>query len=215
MTPALRFDRAGPGESDPGPDPRTTPAIVHNLRNLLQRLQLVPPYVLVGHSYGGLNMQYFAQTFPQEVAGLVLVDSSWVDQFPAIAAILPPPSSDEPEPLRSYRQAILLDPAITNPEGVDWPTSDWHVRQGRLPHDLPVIVVTRVHVYAEYPSEFPPALAAAADAVCVDLATAFVRQHPRSQHRIADHSGHFIHRDQPEVVITAIRDMLTIVREAS
>jgi pimeloyl-ACP methyl ester carboxylesterase len=70
----VSYDRAGLGWSDLGPMPRTAERIVAELHTLLQRAAIPPPYVLVGHSFGGLTMPLFAASFPDEVAGMVLVD---------------------------------------------------------------------------------------------------------------------------------------------
>jgi len=71
---ALVYDRAGFGWSDAGPMPRTAGRIADELRVLLERSGEKPPYVLVGHSFGGLVMRIFAKRYPDVSAGLVLVD---------------------------------------------------------------------------------------------------------------------------------------------
>ena len=71
----LSYDRAGYGWSKTNEDSVTSEEYVNDLRKLLVKLKLKPPYILVGHSFGGLNMQLFAASFPEEIAGLVLVDS--------------------------------------------------------------------------------------------------------------------------------------------
>jgi pimeloyl-ACP methyl ester carboxylesterase len=83
------YDRAGYGWSDPGPTPRDARQIAHELHTLLQRAAIIGPYVLVGHSIGGLYMRVYAAQYPNEVAGLVLVDASHPDQLarsPALKA---------------------------------------------------------------------------------------------------------------------------------
>lgn len=70
----VSYDRAGLGWSDLGPMPRTADRIVDELHRTLQRAAIPPPYVLVGHSFGGLTMPLFAARFPEEIAGMVLVD---------------------------------------------------------------------------------------------------------------------------------------------
>jgi pimeloyl-ACP methyl ester carboxylesterase len=70
----LSYDRAGLGWSDLGPMPRTADRIVDELHAMLERAAIPPPYVLVGHSFGGLTMPLFAARFPEELAGMVLVD---------------------------------------------------------------------------------------------------------------------------------------------
>jgi pimeloyl-ACP methyl ester carboxylesterase len=70
----VSVDRAGLGWSDLGPMPRTADRIVDELHQLLQRAAVPPPYILVGHSFGGLTMPLFAARFRDEIAGMVLVD---------------------------------------------------------------------------------------------------------------------------------------------
>lgn len=75
------YDRAGYGGSDPGPMPRTSARIAEELHTLLQVAGEKPPYLLVGHSFGGYNVRVFHGKYPDEVIGLVLVDSTQEDQY--------------------------------------------------------------------------------------------------------------------------------------
>jgi pimeloyl-ACP methyl ester carboxylesterase len=75
-TRTVAYDNAGLGFSDPGPLPRTASAAVNDLRAALHAVDIAPPYVLVGWSLGGLHMRLFAFRYPDEVAGMVMVDSS-------------------------------------------------------------------------------------------------------------------------------------------
>lgn len=80
------YDRAGFGWSEAGPMPRTAGRIAQELHTLLQRADVPPPFVLVGHSFGGLVAQIFAHRFQSEAAGMVLVDPAhaedWVTPAP-------------------------------------------------------------------------------------------------------------------------------------
>jgi pimeloyl-ACP methyl ester carboxylesterase len=78
------YDRAGVGFSDPSTHGGTTASIVDDLHRLLIAASERPPYVLVGHSYGGLNVRYFANEFPAEVIGMVLVDPATEDSVSAV-----------------------------------------------------------------------------------------------------------------------------------
>ena len=80
-TSALAYNRAGYGKSDTTTEARDGTHIVQELRALLKAQGLQPPYVLVGHSLGGLYMQLYARQHPREVAALVLVDSTHPEQF--------------------------------------------------------------------------------------------------------------------------------------
>jgi pimeloyl-ACP methyl ester carboxylesterase len=75
------YDRAGMGWSEMGPEPRDAKQISNELHALLEGGGIDGPYVLVGHSFGGLYMQTYAARYPDEVAGVALVDSSQPDQF--------------------------------------------------------------------------------------------------------------------------------------
>lgn len=75
------YDRPGIGRSTSTERPRDGAALVEELRALLRGRGLGPPYVLVGHSAGGLYMQLYARLHPEEVVGLVLVDSTHPTQF--------------------------------------------------------------------------------------------------------------------------------------
>jgi pimeloyl-ACP methyl ester carboxylesterase len=70
------YDRAGYAWSDAGPKPRTFSQINLELRDALSKLGEAGPFVLVGHSYGGPVVRNFANAFPKDVAGMVLVDAA-------------------------------------------------------------------------------------------------------------------------------------------
>jgi len=71
------YNRPGYGNSDAVATPRDGRTVVEELRQVLRQKGLKPPYVLVGHSLGGLYMQWFARAYPDEVKGLVLVDAMY------------------------------------------------------------------------------------------------------------------------------------------
>jgi pimeloyl-ACP methyl ester carboxylesterase len=87
------YNRPGYGKSEPTEQPRDGLTIVNELRQALRRQGMQPPYILVGHSLGGLYMQLFARVYPREVKGLVLVDSLYpgivkkTEDFPLYARV--------------------------------------------------------------------------------------------------------------------------------
>jgi pimeloyl-ACP methyl ester carboxylesterase len=93
----VTYDRAGLGWSDPAPGPRTAEAMLADLRALLRAANVPPPYVLVGQSFSGLLARLYAYRYPDEVAGLVLVDSAHEDQYQRF----PEPIRAAFEPLRA------------------------------------------------------------------------------------------------------------------
>ena len=88
-TRACTFDRAGYAWSDPAPAelPRTSRQMIAELRTALDKASIHPPYILIGHSFGAINMLVYAYTYPQEVAGLVLVDPSHPEMFERVPKV--------------------------------------------------------------------------------------------------------------------------------
>jgi pimeloyl-ACP methyl ester carboxylesterase len=86
FTQVCSYDRAGYGWSDPGPLPRTSGRIAKELHALLQNAGVPPPYILVGHSFGGFNVRVYNGLYPNEVAGMVLVDASHEDEHALLPA---------------------------------------------------------------------------------------------------------------------------------
>ena len=80
----IAYDRAGLGWSSPSRTPRTPGNIAAELHQMLETARLRPPYVLVGHSFGGLAMRRFASLYPEEVLGLVLVDPMRCEEWPPL-----------------------------------------------------------------------------------------------------------------------------------
>jgi len=78
------YDRAGYAWSEPGPTPRTLRQIVYELHTGLANGKIKGPYVMVGHSLGGLIVRQFAARYPAEVVGIILVDSASEDQLVGI-----------------------------------------------------------------------------------------------------------------------------------
>jgi len=81
FTRACSYDRAGLGWSDADPMPRTAQRIVKELHTLLTNARMKGPYVLVGHSFGGLTARLYAAQYPEEVVGMVLVDPAHPSQW--------------------------------------------------------------------------------------------------------------------------------------
>jgi pimeloyl-ACP methyl ester carboxylesterase len=75
------YDRSGSGWSDESSLERTSQNIVEELHTLLHTAGIPEPYVLVGHSFGGINVRLYTSRYPKEVAGVILVDSSHEDQL--------------------------------------------------------------------------------------------------------------------------------------
>ncbi|WP_165491749.1 alpha/beta fold hydrolase [Egibacter rhizosphaerae] len=110
----LAYDRAGMGWSEPGPGPRDLPVLVDELRAVLHEAGAPTPYVLVGHSLGGPIVRAYAHTYPDEVAGLVLLDATHEDQFETFPAAFTAKADAMAEAMRRQRRVI----AAVNASGI-------------------------------------------------------------------------------------------------
>ena len=200
-TQVCAYDRAGLGQSDPGPEPRDSFQIIRELHNLLINAGIEEPFVLAGHSLGGMYMRLFADEYPEDVVGLVLVDSAHIDDPERCAAVLPPETPDESESLRLTREWLADPPTFTElPRQLFEP--------GSL-GDMPLVVISVPH--QQRPTDLPIGFSNALDEIWVELQNEWAQISLHSSHIFAYESGHFIQQDQPDLVIDAI---LQVVEEA-
>jgi pimeloyl-ACP methyl ester carboxylesterase len=199
------YDRAGLGKSsEPGPQPRTMQQVVNELNALLEKAGVRGPYLLVGHSLGGLYMRLYADCYPADVVGLVLVDSAHPDTYQRNLAILPPESPDDSQSLKFYRDWFT--------ESMDDPTlklAPELLEAGSL-GDLPLVVLTVP--YKERADDFPVELSAQFDRIWVELHQELARLSSNSTHILVEDSSHFIQHDQPDLIVEVILHMVEQVR---
>ncbi len=192
------YDRAGLGKSELRPDPSyPSQEIVKDLHTLLLNAHIAPPFVLVGHSFGGMNMRLYAAQHSEEVVGMVLVDSVHEDEMDRWVAMLPLEIKDR---MSSEDKAQLAKLAI----------SEGQVRAAHWHSDIPLVVLTHGVVT---PSDYSiPSMMAKGEALRLEMQEALARLSSRSKHIIAEKSGHYIQRDQPELVIDSVRQVVEATR---
>jgi pimeloyl-ACP methyl ester carboxylesterase len=214
FTRACSYDPANGlwGRSDPAATPRTAKDVVADLHALLAAAKVPRPYVLVGHSNGGLFVQLYASEHPDEVNGLVLLDAVHKDYYARRIALLKnllPPAAFE-QTVRGLRARL---PAILDPEQIDVEASLEETRAALATSPLramPLFVLTRSRPDE---SSSDPRLAAADERLWRRLQTELAALVPKSKHVIAEQSGHDIHHEQPDLVVSAIRDVVEAVRD--
>jgi pimeloyl-ACP methyl ester carboxylesterase len=208
------LDPSGPSflasRSDPVPMPRTARDTVPDLHALLQAANVPGPYVLVGHSIGGIFVRLYASAYPDEVVGVVLVDSTPEEVWERFRAALTPTQWADFERLQ-----FSLEPNDEYPdfERLDLQAIVAQMRQVRAvtplrPMPLAVLAHSRPFdpPFLDWPSEVTEEIMLATER---DLATLV----PNGRFSIASQAGHDIHQDQPELVIEAIRQVVAGVRD--
>lgn len=240
FTRVCSYDRAGMGWSDPSPLPRTSRAIAHELHALLQRSGTDPPYILVGHSWGGLNMQVYASMDRSELAVMVLVDSSHENQMsrfpqeikksipkeyfqmreaeilmPFRIPRLPGSCGGNPPELKDETLAVgcrtrTMTEIIAESKAFDNDRGDG-LAPGCL-GNLPLIVLS-------HDPKMPlPGLSAAAAQQWArtwsEMQNELASLSSNSSHIVVPGIGHYIQIDQPSFVIDAIRKLVMQARSA-
>jgi len=199
------YSRAGMGFSDPTASQglRTAQDAVDDLASLLVAANVSPPYIMVGHSFGGFVVRMFADQHPDGVEGMVLVDTSHEDQFRLFEERL------SPETWAEVWQFFGTD----NPERMDLPASSAEMAAAGDLGDLPLVVIQADEQVTDAAADgISQAVADEVDMVNNALAPVLQAElanlSTNSTLIFAEGSGHFVHVDRPEVVIEAIRSLL-------
>jgi pimeloyl-ACP methyl ester carboxylesterase len=188
------YDRLGLGRSDKLAVAHTADEIVADLHGLLHAASIREPYVLVAHSIGGIYTRKYADLYPAEVAGVVLVDSAHEEQFTRVAQI-------SPEWAKRISSQFPVDEQRSQGFLPGNARLGWHF-------DKPLVVIE----HGKMPSAASDPMAKQSEAVFHVLQKDLANRSKHGQLREAKTSGHYIQRDQPELVAQSIRD---VIRESA
>ena len=203
-TRSCAYDRAGSGNSVAAAGVRDARDEIADLRQLLARARIDPPYVLVGHSYGGVLARVFAYLHPTETAGLVLLDTMGRDGRRQQLAIWP----------RSQAPEIRRELATSEIGGVDLAAGEALAGRIRTLGDTPLAVITagREDNFPRTPARLGRALNRLWDRMQDELAVLS----DNSAHVVALASNHDVpssHSGQPSVVIRAAQAVVGAARD--
>ena len=242
FTHSCSYDRAGNGWSDESPLERTSQNIVDELHMLLKNAKVPGPYILVGHSFGGPNVLLYANQYPDEIAGIVLVDSSHEDQLDKMPAMpeqnesmalfltyvggirlmyahLPtyknlleksleksPDTAQEVYPAKTFtnsfirtvfKETSLLDKSLKQLKAT-----------GEKLGNKPLIVITAGKALKAEEVGLPEEQVNQINKVWKDLQIDLVAKSTKGKQIIAENSGHMITREQPEIIVQAIQEVI-------
>ena len=238
---SVLYDRAGTGWSDPVSLPRTAREVTDELRRILEAIGLEPPYVLVGHSLGGGYARHYAQRFPREVAGLVLLDPLHEDanrHFPRRVVEMQEAMKSQPMPdlpaeiIEAYRPifrqkfaswpAEIRDPLIEHhvkawrtgiTEGSNVDVLYEELRQGGPLPDVPLIVLTAMAIDPAQRQFMAEEDLVGINAGKLIMNQSLVTSVNRGEHRELPAASHpWMHLDDSSAVVQAITDVLAAAR---
>ena len=235
FTQVCSYDRAGLGYSEASPFPRTSRVFAEELRRLLINARLPAPYVLVGHSLGGLNIRIYANQNQSSVAGMVLVDSAHPDQPNRLPAIAELQRSQTREAEKFKLEVLFGIPRFTGHCGSEpveialnctfrsaracvGELEGFHesAAQAALTGpfgNIPLSVLS--HDPEKLIEEFPPDDRKNVNDVWEQLQEELVHLSTAGRQRIAKNSSHYIQLDRPELVVDEVQNIVKMIREHS
>ncbi|MFC3885704.1 alpha/beta fold hydrolase [Bacillus songklensis] len=189
LTKVMVYDRAGLGKSEKSPNVRTSLEMVKELKGLLNKLGVEPPYILVGHSFGGVNVRLYASMFPGEAAGVVLVDSTPEDYKDRLLPTMPDKFQE------AYHKQFIYEGTYD-----EFMESLNQVKTNRKHFgDVPLLVLSagKKAFYSKESQE-----------IWHDMQKELLDLSTKSELIIAQKSGHYIQHDEPEYVVNAIKKII-------
>lgn len=222
------YDRAGSGWSEDGPLPRNARQFAKELHTLLNNAGVPGPYVLVGHSMGGLTMRVYTHDYPADVAGVVLIESMSPGQFTSSAASAQPPASAQSRAfsIPTVLARVGLVRLLARPLGLVPHVPDENAYLSRF------VRPQYLQAYLGDEGKGMPESGAQAAAVktfgdlpllvlsrgldpqqdWIKMQTELLQLSSNSQQLFAEKSGHNIEIDQPQAAVAAIVKMVEQVR---
>lgn len=241
VTRSCWYDRADIGWSDPGPDPAWGDRAAGDLHHLVQNAGLAPPFVLVGHSFGGYVIRLYHQAYPGEVSGMVFVDASLED-----AGTIPGmPHRDPPRIPRwmirglsrvlGHLGMIRFMASDPGPPPAHWSAEEWDIL-ARLRRQRKVLLADAkvgperatadlvrsaggledmplIVLTQGRPPRNPASVEGGVHRGWVELQRRFAERSRRGRQVLVPESGHGIPEEAPEAIVRAVQEMVALVRE--
>ena len=197
-------------------DAKTSQEVAENLHILLSKIPLPGPYILVAHSLGGWHARVFTHLYPEDVAGMILVDTTPTSPEAPItyATVYPTYSPDEPAGITQNRMSeadIFTGELMPSMDGLDMETSNEQVRQAGSFGDIPLVVIGRIPGPENFPG-IDPAAQEQLGSIMLKVEADLTKLSSKGVFIAATTHDHFISLYQPQIIIDAITRMVNEIR---
>ena len=189
LTDVLIYDRAGLGKSESSSKPRTSREMIIELKELVKGTKIKLPFILVGHSFGGVNARLYATEYPNDVCGLILVDSTPEDYREKFLPTM------EDEFQRAYNKQFVHEGNYD-----EFMESLKQLKESRSKLNVPLIVLS-AGKKAYYSKE--------SQQLWNEMQRELLEISTKGEFVIAENSAHYIQNDEPEVVVNAVKRLLS------
>ncbi|HYW68715.1 MAG TPA: alpha/beta hydrolase [bacterium] len=206
----VTYDRAGYGRSEVGDLPLDGGRAAADLHRLLEGMEVAPPYLVVGHSYGASVARLFCSAYPDDIGGLVLVDGQHEDILGEQLRVL------EGDDLAALEQAVARMGEMADPGSEMGSQSETREQlRGSAPlPQVPYVVITAGDRSRAMPPIFSDEGKEVLIALGVELQQRLVELIPGGEHVLAEGVGHNIPVDHPEIVTAPVLEMVKAIRPA-
>jgi len=211
LTRVITYEHAGIGFSTRSPEPRSLQNYVRELRLLLQKEKIDPPYILIGHSMGGFIIRYYAHLYPDEVAGLIFIDQPPDDWFHYIRSTHTQTEVDMFDAMFVPERSTFYT-GVSKEELIMYEPNTETLRGIRIPPHIPVRMLTSVQ-YGDLQIKLgyrPEDMK-----VWAEMQAQILEGVADAKQIITETGGLFLHQTEPGLVLDAVRELSEFFRNSS
>lgn len=187
LSQVLVYDRAGVGRSNSASSSKASQEMVRELKDLLTEAQIQPPYLLVAHSFEGIIARMYATFYPAEISGLMLIDATPEDYRERFLPMMP----------QDFQQAYMQQFSVEEDAAFAASLQQVKATKQRLP--IPLLVLAagkKAHYSKEAQLQWNEM-----QKEMLDIST-------DGEFMVAENSAHYIHQEEPAIVVKAIKKMM-------
>jgi pimeloyl-ACP methyl ester carboxylesterase len=208
LTRTISYDHAGIGNSTKSTNERLLPHYVEELRSLIQKKNIHPPLIFVGHSFGGHIMRYYTHLFPEDVMGLVFIDAPHEDWFQYIRA-----NWSDDQKKKYFKWWFPENPDLTDTEILERLKYEENcdlLRGVDIPANIPVLVFTANNI-----GHFRKSIIGQSQDMqeWARLQSLFIKNVVDAEQIIDPEIGHFPFRDKPIMLISKINQFIKEIKD--